>query len=144
MQTAAPAEPLPHQASLALGIIAFHLVVNFAHGAAHRHYEIPLAMWQHIFIVVVIFISPLFAGALLLFRRLRAGAWLLLVSMSGALVFGVYFHFLLVGPDHISSVGLYDWGLLFTASAIFLAAIEAWGVTVAWGLLRVTRGDSTY
>jgi hypothetical protein len=136
MHTAERSDLQPHEASLALAIVALHFVVSLLHGAAHLHYEIPLAMWQHVYIVTVISIAPLAAGALLLFRRLRAGAWLLLVSMGGALAFGVYFHFLLTGPDHISSVNLEGWGMLFTASAFFLAAIEAWGVTVALRLLR--------
>jgi hypothetical protein len=142
MQIAERSEPLPHGASLALGIIVFHLVVSVLHGTAHLHYELPLARWQHAYILVVIFIAPLVSGGLLLWRQLRAGAGLLLLSMGGALVFGVYFHFLLIGPDHISSVGLYGWGFLFMASAIFLAAIEAWGVTVAVRLLRASRGKS--
>jgi len=131
---------LPHEASLALGIIVFHLVVNVVHGAAHVHYQIPLALWQHVYIAAVIFAAPLAAGVLLLRpATLRAGAWLLLLSMAGALVFGVYFHFLLVGPDHISSVNLEGWGMLFFATAFFLAAIEAWAVTVALRLLRAAR-----
>ncbi len=139
MTIAERAEPLPHQASLALGIIVFHLVLNLLHGAAHQHYEIPLEMWQQLFVWVVIFATPLAAGGLLLWRHLLAGAWLLLASMAGALVFGVYFHFLLVGPDHISSVNLEGWGMLFFATAFFLAAVEAWGVTVALRLLRTAR-----
>jgi len=139
MHTPAPAEALPIEANLALGIIAFHLVVNLAHGAAHLHYEIPMEMWQQVFIVVVIFIAPLVAGGLLLGRKLRAGAGLLLASMAASLVFGVYFHFLLIGPDHISSVNFYGWGMLFFATAFFLAAVEAWGVTVALRLLRASR-----
>jgi hypothetical protein len=133
------AESQPHEASLALGIIVLHLVVNVLHGSAHFHYEIPMAMWQKTFIQVVIFAAPLVAGVLIWTHRLRAGAWLLLVSMTGALIFGVYFHFLLVGPDHISSVSMEGWGLLFLATAFFLACIEAWGATVAWRLLRAVR-----
>lgn len=128
---------MPHERSLALAIIGFHFLVSVLHAAAHHHYEIPLAMWQQVYIVVVVLAAPLGAGGLLLRPATAgAGAWLLLVSMTGALVFGVYFHFLLIGPDHISSVNLSDWGLPFVGSAIFLAATEAWGVSVAVRLLR--------
>jgi len=139
MDTTERSDPLPHEASLALAIIVFHLAVNLLHGAAHQHYEIPMARWQHVYIAAVIFAAPLAAGGLLLWRRVVAGAWLMLLSMGGALVFGVYFHFLLIGPDNISSVNLYGWGMLFVASAFFLAAIEAWGVTVALRLMRAAR-----
>ncbi len=139
MATAKHAESLPHEASLALAIIVFHFLVNVLHGAAHHHYEIPLETWQQAYIWVVIIAAPLVAGGLLVARWLRAGAWLLLVSMAGSLLFGVYFHFLLVGPDNISSVNLYGWGMVFLATAIFLAATEVWGVSVSFRLLRVAR-----
>jgi hypothetical protein len=47
------------------------------------------------------------------------------------------FHFLLVGPDSISSVNLSGWGFVFIGTAIFLAATEVWGVSAAIRLLRV-------
>jgi len=139
MATAERAESLPHEASLALAIVVFHFLVTVLHGSAHHHYEIPLAMWQQVYIAVVIFIAPLVAGGLLLARWLRAGAWLMLVSMAGSALFNVYFHFLLVGPDSVSSVNLDGWGFVFLGTAIFLAATEAWGVTVAVRLLRAVR-----
>ncbi len=129
--------PLPREASLAIGIIVLHLLVNLLHGAAHWHFGIPLALWQQVFIVVVIFTAPLAAGGLLLARRLRAGAWLLLVSMAGALLFGVDFHFLLLGPDHVSTVDPQAWGFLFQITAFLLAVTEAWGVSVSFRLVRV-------
>jgi hypothetical protein len=132
-------ETLPHEASLSLGIIAFHLAINVLHGAAHFHYEIPLAMWQHVYVAAVIFAAPVVAGGLLIARQLRTGAWLMLVSMAGAALFNVYFHFLLIGPDNISSVTLDGWGLTFLGTAIFLAATEVWGVSVSFRLLRVAR-----
>ena len=139
MPTASRHEPLPIQASLALGIIVFHLAVSVVHGVVHVHYEIPLAMWQHVYIAAVIFVAPLAAGALLIARRLRAGAWLLLASMAASALFNVYFHFLLIGPDNVSSVSLDGWGLVFLGTAIFLAATEVWGVSVSFRLLRVAR-----
>ena len=142
MTTADRRESLPLEANLSLGIIGFHLGVAALHGAAHLHYEIPLAMWQHVFIVVVIFLAPLLAGGLVLIRKLRAGAWLMLVSMAGAALFGIYFHFLLIGPDNVSSIGLDSWGFVFLGTAIFLAATEVWGVTAAVRLLRATRRPS--
>jgi len=139
MATAERREPLPLEASLALGIIVFHLAVNLLHGSAHLHYEIPLAEWQHAYIAVVIFAAPLVAAGLLLARRLRSGAWWMLVSMAGSALFNVYFHFLLIGPDNISSVNLDGWGLVFLGTAIFLAATEVWGVSVSFRLLRIAR-----
>lgn len=131
--------PLPLEANLSLGIIVFHLAVNLLHGSAHVHYEIPLAIWQHVYIAVMIFVAPLVAGGLLLTRQLRAGAWLMMVSMAGSALFSVYFHFLLIGPDNVSSVNLNGWGFVFLGTAIFLAATEVWGVSVSYRLLRLVR-----
>jgi len=139
MTPADRSSPLPIEANLSLGIIAFHFALNLVHGAAHEHYEIPMAMWQDVYIWAVILIAPLVAGGLLLARKLRAGAWLMLGSMAGSALFGIYFHFLLIGPDNISSVNLNGWGFVFFATAIFLAAIEVWGVSVSFRLLRVAR-----
>jgi len=129
-------ESLPHEASLAIAIVVFHLLINVLHGVTHVHYEIPLELWQHIYIAAVIFVAPIAAAALLVMRRLRAGAWLLLVSMSASALFNIYFHFLLVGPDNVSSVDLHAWGLGFLATAVFLAATELWGVSVTIRLIR--------
>jgi len=137
--SAARDESLPHEASLAIAIVLFHLLVAALHGAAHHHYEIPLESWQRVYIWAVIVAAPLVAGALLVARRLRAGAWLLLAAMAASALFNVYFHFLLIGPDNISSVNLSGWGLVFLATAIFLVATEVWGVSVAVRLLRVIR-----
>ena len=135
-------EALPHEASLAIAIVVFHLLINVLHGAAHHHYEIPLESWQQVYIWVVIVVAPLVAGALLVARRLRAGAWSLLVFMALAALFNVYFHFLLIGPDNVSSISLDSWGFVFLGTAIFLAAAEVWGVSVAVRLLLLSAVNS--
>jgi len=136
MAAAGHSDSLPHEASLAIAIVVFHFLVVVLHGAAHHHYEIPLEEWQHVYVWVVIVAVPLVAAALLVARRLRAGAWLLLASMAASALFNVYFHFLLVGPDNVSSVDLHAWGMVFLATAVFLAATEVWGVSVAVRLIR--------
>ena len=114
-----------------------HLAGNIVHGTAHEHYEIPMEPWQKAFIVVVIVIAPTVAGILLWRGILRPGAWLLLVSMGGSLLFGMAFHFLLLGPDHVSSVNMEGWGATFQATAFLLAVTEVLGMAAA---LRVLRG----
>ncbi|HUJ41921.1 MAG TPA: hypothetical protein VLW54_15370 [Candidatus Acidoferrales bacterium] len=133
---------LPHEAGLAIAIVIFHLLINVLHGAAHHHYEIPMEPWQQVYIWLVMIAAPLVAGALLVARRLRVGAWLLLVSLAFAALFNVYFHFLLIGPDNVSSISLDSWGFVFLGTAIFLAASEVWGVSVAFRLLRVSAVGS--
>jgi len=76
------------------------------------------------------------AGVLLWRGSLRPGAWLLLISMGSSLVFGMTFHFLLLGPDHVSSVNMQGWGVTFQVTAFLLAVTEVLGVTAALRLLR--------
>jgi hypothetical protein len=48
------------------------------------------------------------------------------------------FHFLLLGPDHVSSVNMEGWGATFQATAFLLAVTEALGMAAAARLLRAT------
>jgi hypothetical protein len=120
----------------ALVMSVMHFAGALVHGAAHEHYEIPMEPWMKVYIVVVITIAPAVAGILLWRGRLRPGAWLLLISMGGSLLFGMAFHFLLVGPDHVSSVNMEGWGATFQATAFLLAVTEALGVLAALRILR--------
>lgn len=140
MLTASPAysTETDRNVTRAFVMIGMHLVAAIVHGAAHEHYEIPMEPWQKIFISLVIVIAPPAAGVLLWRRRLRPGAWLLLVSMGGSLVFGITFHFLLLGPDHVSSVNMQGWGVTFQVTAFVLAVTEALGMTAALRVLRAT------
>src|SRR5271156_4553359 len=109
----------------AQAMIVMHFAGAVVHGAAHQHYEIPMEPWQKAFIWAVIVAAPPAAGILLWQGRLPLGAWLLLASMGGSLLFGLTFHFFLLGPDHVSSVNMQGWGVTFQATAFLLAVTEA-------------------
>jgi hypothetical protein len=62
---------------------------------------------------------------------MRTGGALLSISMAGALVFGVYYHFILPGPDHVTHIGLPvspHMRDIFDVSALLLAFFECLGV----------------
>jgi len=120
----------------AMVMVILHFAGSVVHGAAHLHYEIPMEPWQKVFIVAVIGIAPVVAGVLLWRGSLRSGAWLLLISMGGSLLFGMVFHFVLLGPDHVSSVNMEGWGATFQATAFLLAVTEALGMMAAARVLR--------
>jgi hypothetical protein len=118
-------------AGLAIGIVLFHLALNIAHGMAHGRLAIRLDTFQKIFVVAVILIAPLLAAYLIWKGRLRTGGALLALSMAGALVFGVYFHFILPGPDHVTHINLpmsFDMRDIFDVSAVLLALSECLGL----------------
>jgi hypothetical protein len=138
MFTASPAYSTTTERDVtrALVMTGMHVVATIVHGAAHEHYEIPMEPWQKIFIWMVIVIAPPVAGVLLWRGSLRLGAWLLLVSMGSSLLFGLVFHFLLLGPDHVSSVNMQGWGATFQATAFLLAVTEALAAAAALRVLR--------
>jgi hypothetical protein len=71
---------------------------------------------------------------ILLWTRLqRVGVLLLGVAMAGALVFGLYYHFVVPGPDNALELGHSAWSTAFLASAVMLAVIEA--MACSWCLL---------
>jgi hypothetical protein len=117
-------------------IVAFHFLVGLVHGAAHSHLHIDMNLWQRVYILLVITVLPLISG-FLLWWRVRGGFLLLLCSMLGALVFGGYYHFVLVGADNVASLGSNSWARPFQVTAVLLAITEAAGVlTGAVGALK--------
>ncbi len=122
----------------ALAIIVAHLAVVVLHGAAHHRLDVPLSSSQVVFVAVVVVIAPLVAGILIGVNLHRAGAALLAGSMAGALVFGVWNHFLVLGPDHVSSMPSGTWGIAFQATAVLLAVTETLGCRA--GIQLLTTG----
>ena len=117
-------------------IIASHFMVSLVHGAAHQSLHIGLEPWQTSYVLLVITALPLVSGYLL-WREKRGGFLILLCSMSGALVFGGYYHFIAAGADNVSSLGSHFWARPFQVTAVLLALTETAGVfTSVIGLLR--------
>ena len=121
----------------ALWLVGLHFLVVVAHSAAHEVLQVKATRAQLAFIVPVIIVAPLAAGLWLLKSR-RAGAALLLSSMLGSLVFGLYYHFVADTIDHVAHVARLDpagWSLTFRATAYLLLLTEALGAAAAGSLL---------
>ena len=117
-------------------VVLAHLVVNILHGQAHTTLGVGLSNWQRIYVVTVILLAPLVALALSFTRYARAALWLLLVSMLGALIFGLCYHFLIISPDHVANLPAGDARGLFRTTALLLVVTELIGVVVAAIALR--------
>ena len=115
------------RAAYVTAIIGVHLLVNIVHGLAHRELRVGLALPASVFVIVVVLIVPLLAMGLLWTAEKRLGLMLLSLSMSGSLLFGLYHHFLAMGPDHVNSQPWSPWGLAFGLTAYALLIIEAIG-----------------
>jgi hypothetical protein len=117
---------------LSLGLILGHLAISMIHGLAHQGAMVALTTFGNIYVLVVITLAPLVAGALLFTRWSKAGALLLAISMLGSFAFGVWYHFLSATNDNVSEVHG-DWSSTFLWTAIALALVEFLGaVTGVW------------
>ena len=119
-------------------VVLAHLVVNVLHGQAHTRLAIALASWQRVYVIVVILLAPLVALALSWTRYLRAGVWLLLLSMLGSLIFGAVHHYVLISKDHVAHLPPGDARGLFRVTALLLLVTETVGVFVAAMIARST------
>lgn len=122
-------------------MIIAHALISSLHATAHRRLGIELSPSQLVFIGVVIIVAPLLAGLLIWKGTRTAGALLLAFSMTGALLFGVINHFVLISPDHVQHVPGLPGSLpvlLFQMTAVLLALVEAIGVIA--GLMALKKG----
>ena len=123
-------------------IVVAHVLVNIAHGLAHRELRVGLAPPDLIFVIMVVLISPLLAMGLLWTAAKRLGLMLLLFSMFGSFLFGLYHHFLAMSPDHVRSQPPGPWGLAFVLTAYGLLITEALGTYVGVHFLWIAKTAS--
>src|SRR5918993_1477895 len=109
-------------------VVAVSAAVNAAHTASHAgQHVMSLPAWQLAYIVVVIYAAPVVAAVLLWTRYCLAGAWLLVASMAGSLVFGLLYHFLLPGSDNVFTQPPGAWRTTFGVSAVLLLPLQGMG-----------------
>jgi tryptophan-rich sensory protein len=123
-----------------ISLILIHLVVSFVHGLAHSRLRVGLNAPQQIFVWAVIIALPLIAAYLMWKNNVRTGAALQTASMAGALLFGVFYHFIAPGTDNVNhqfSAGLANWTRLFDLTALGIAGLEAIGTGL--GIVMVLR-----
>jgi hypothetical protein len=124
-----------------VGVVLTHLAINTAHGRSHAGAGVALPLPSALFVYLVILAGPL-AGLGVTRWRPRAGAWIVAVTMSGALIFGLINHFMLAGPDHVSHVAP-EWRAWFGVTAALLIASEAAGAAIgAWAAMRTSGRTS--
>ena len=129
-------------ASYATAIVVAHLLVNIAHGLAHRELRVGLDPPASIFVTVVVLVGPLLALALVWTTKKRIGLILLSLSMFGSLLFGLYHHLLVVSADHVRSQPASAWGITFVVTAYLLLITEAIGTYVGVHFLWIAKETS--
>lgn len=124
---------------LGTAVVLAHFAIVMFHGSAHMQLKVGLASWQTTFVLIVIVIAPLLAAILIWTRFSRFGFVLLSLAMGGALVFGVYFHYLAISPDHVSHLPAGDAQGTFRLTALLLAITEAIGLLIGISYSRRTQ-----
>ena len=114
-------------AQYATFVVLANLMINIAHGLAHRKLGISLSLPDSIFVAVVVLILPLAAMGLVWTSAKRFGLILLSLSMFGSFLFGLYHHFLVISSDHVRSQPPTPWGMTFVITAYALLFAEALG-----------------
>ena len=122
-------------------VVLVHLAISLVHGRAHAGAEVFLPLAGALFVYIVILAGPL-AGLAVSRWRPRAGAWIVALSLSGALIFGLINHFIIAGPDHVAHVAA-EWRTLFGTTAALLVASESAGAaTAVWFAVRHVRSTT--
>jgi hypothetical protein len=129
-------------ASYTTAIVVAHLLVNIAHGLAHRELCVGLPPSGSAFVILVVLILPLVAMVLVWTVKKRLGLSLLSLSMFAALVFGSYHHFLVVSPDQIHLQPSSEWGITFVLTAYLLLITEAIGTYMGFHFLWLVKENS--
>jgi hypothetical protein len=133
-------------ASYAISVVLIHLAVSLVHGLAHSRLGIGLNAAQAIFVGTVITLAPLVAGYLLWTNKLRVGGAMLAASMAGALVFGVYYHFIASGADNVHHqfpLGPANWKERFDQTAVEIAGLEVLGIILGFIVVLKSRGRAS-
>ena len=131
-------------AQVGTAIVVLHVLTHGLHGLAHVKIPVPLSSLQGLFIGGVILLTPIVAAVLLWTPFDRVGSWLLLSSMTGSILFGIYNHLILVSPDHVSHVSFVGWGLLFQITVVLTLIVDGFGCWIsAWGLGTNQQPKST-
>lgn len=127
----------------ALWLIAFHFLTVVLHSVAHEILSVKATPAQLAFIIPVIILAPVVAGFILTKFRV-AGTVLLLVSMLGSFIFGLYYHFIADTIDHVAHVARLQpvfWSAMFQLTAYLLLFSELLGAAFA-GLSLKCRPQS--
>jgi hypothetical protein len=123
-------------------VVVGHLLVNIAHGLAHRELQVGLDPQASMFVIVVVLVCPLLALALVWTTKKRIGLILLSLSMFGSLLFGFYHHFLVASPDHVRLQPASAWGITFVLTAYLLLITEAIGTYIGVHFLGIMKEHS--
>ncbi|MBW4588831.1 hypothetical protein G7B40_022450 [Aetokthonos hydrillicola Thurmond2011] len=120
-------------------ITVVHAIANGLHGLAHIEIPVALSALESAFVGIVVLLTPIIAAVLLWTQFYRVGNWLLFGSLAGSFLFGLYKHFIVISPDHVSQVSFEDWGMLFQVTAVLILLVDGFG---CWMMGRALKTEA--
>ena len=105
-------------------LVVVHLAATLWHGDAHASLAVSLPALKNLYVYIVILIAPIVAAIGIWTRYSGISLWIFTISMLGALLFGVYHHYVLVSPDNIQHLPAGSAQAQFIASAAVIALLE--------------------
>ncbi|MGH9826317.1 MAG: hypothetical protein ACREDR_24075 [Blastocatellia bacterium] len=120
-------------------LVLVHGAALVLHGSAHESLQVVPSPAQQGFIDVVILAAPVVSVILLWLRLEKSGLVLLFTSMSGAFLFGLYYHFILVSNDNVLHLPPGHGQTQFQITAVAIAVIELAGIWIAFRGLKKSR-----
>ena len=124
-------------------VVLAHLVVGVAHDMAHKDLVVELTTFQNGFVNLFYLGLPIVAAVLVWTPLARSGAALLALSMAASLVFGIWFHFIFVSPDHVAHLPAGNQQTLFQVTAALMVLVNAAGAWLGLRLLRAARSSAS-
>jgi cytochrome bd-type quinol oxidase subunit 2 len=138
--TDTPTRPNGRNRQVALwgtAVVAAHTLLTTLHTIAHVQLDVFLNLWQNAYVTVVIIIGPIAAAVALWTKHQRAGAWGVLLTMTGALLFAGFFHFVHISPDHVAHLPEGPGQRLFQITAVAMALINTAAIPIGiWAIRR--------
>lgn len=126
----------PRDRYFLVGIGLFYFLANALHGVVHFSVPVGLTPFQWAFVLIVASSAPAVAIGLIWIGRTTDGLPLFTLSMAGAFLFGVYFHFLVENPDNVGAVQQ-AWAGEFSLTAILIAVSSVVGAVYGGWLWMV-------
>jgi hypothetical protein len=124
----------------AILVVFIHIAITVVHGILHQQVGVTLSSFQYSYVLVVTLVVPAASVPMLFIKNTnfqRVGAWLMVASMFGSSVFGVFYHTLVPGSDNIFSVMNGRWGVAFRSTAILLAIVDGAGCWIGLRVLKI-------
>jgi hypothetical protein len=116
-------------------VVLVHTIVMLVHGMAHVQLNIGLSPWAMIYVLGIVGAGPIVGLIFLRSSQQRTGATILFTTMIGALLFGLWNHFIAPGADHVMELQAGAWRLPFQVTAGLLLISEVAGAGIAFALL---------